>query len=274
MPLPVALQMYSVRDELSKDYKATLEKVKAMGYDYVELAGFGGKSVDEIKKLYQDAGLSIISAHVAISELLEDTKKTLLEYASLGCSYIAIPWLEEERRPGHKGFEPTIQDILNIGRIAKEMGMSLLYHNHDFEFVTIDGKYALDILYETIPADILQSEIDTCWVHFAGVNPVEYLKKFKGRAPVVHLKDFTADDTSSSDTPYDLIMSNAPKKTREESHFKFQPLGYGKQDIPSLLEACEYVGAKYVIVEQDVSTDRTGLEDAEISRNTLKKYGW
>jgi sugar phosphate isomerase/epimerase len=182
--------------------------------------------------------------------------------------------MEEERRPGHKGFEPTIQDILNIGRIAKEMGMSLLYHNHDFEFVTIDGKYALDILYETIPADILQSEIDTCWVHFAGVNPVEYLKKFKGRAPVVHLKDFTADDTSSSDTPYDLIMSNAPKKTREESHFKFQPLGYGKQDIPSLLEACEYVGAKYVIVEQDVSTARTGLEDAEISRNTLKKYGW
>lgn len=159
-----------------------------------------------------------------------------------------------------------LQGELDIAAVPANLA-SVLYNN-------TDGKYALDILYETIPADILQSEIDTCWVHFAGVNPVEYLKKFKGRAPVVHLKDFTADDTSSSDTPYDLIMSNAPKKTREESHFKFQPLGYGKQDIPSLLEACEYVGAKYVIVEQDVSTDRTGLEDAEISRNTLKKYGW
>ena len=275
MPLPVALQMYSVRDQLSKDYVATLQKVKAIGYDYAELAGLANKSAGEIKKLYQDAGLSIISAHVPLAELLNDTEKTLSDYATIGCSYVAVPWIEEERRPGHAGFEPTIADITKVGKVAKELGIVLLYHNHDFEFVKIDGKYALDIMYETIPSDILQTEIDTCWVHYAGVEPAGYLKKYKGRAPVVHLKDFTATDAPSSETPYDLIMENAPKAaTREQRSFEFQPLGYGKQDIPSLLKAAEFVEAKYVVVEQDQSIRRTSLEDAALSRETLRKYGW
>lgn len=275
MTLPVALQMYSVRDELSKDYKATLEKVKSIGYDYAELAGFGGKSAEEIKKLYQNAGIQIISAHVGLGELLNDTEKTLSDYASLGCSFIALPWMEEERRPGHPKFEATVSDITAVAKAAKKYGITLLYHNHDFEFVRVDGKYALDILYDTLPSDILQSEIDTCWVNFAGVEPAGYLKKFKGRAPVVHLKDFTASDVAASETPYDLIMDNAPKPaTREQRSFEFQPLGYGKQNIASLLEAAEYVGAKYVVVEQDQSIRRTSLEDAALSRETLKKHGW
>lgn len=275
MALPVALQMYSVRDALSEDYEGTLKKVKALGYDYVELAGLAGRSAEEIKKLYREAGLTVISAHVPLADLLNDTKKTLSDYSTIGCSYVAVPWIEDERRPGQPGFEPTIADITKVGKIAKELGMVLLYHNHDFEFVKIDGKYALDIMYETIPSDILQTEIDTCWVNFAGVEPAEYLKQYKGRAPVVHLKDFTATDDPAKETPYDLIMDNAPKPaTKEQRSFEFQPLGYGKQDIPSLLDAAEYVGAKYVVVEQDQSIRRTSLEDAALSRETLKKYGW
>jgi len=275
MPLPVALQMYSVRDALGKDYEGTLRAVKALGYDYVELAGLGNHTPGDIKRMYDAAALTIISSHVPLDELLKDTKSTLEAYRSIGCSYVAIPWLGEDRRPGKPGFEDTITDILHIGKAAKEAGLVLLYHNHDFEFVTIDGKYALDILYETIPADILQTEIDTCWVNYARKDPVAYLKKYKGRAPVVHLKDFTVSDEDSATPPYDLIMENMPKEpTREQRGFEFRPLGYGKQDIPALLAAAEYAGARYVVVEQDQSTRRTSLEDAGLSRETLRRYGW
>jgi len=273
MSLPVALQLYSVRDQLAKDYAATLREVKRMGYDYVELAGLGGNTPDKVKKMVDDAGLTIVSSHVPLDDLLKDTDKTLTDYASLGCKYVAVPWLEEQRRPGHPGFESTINDIFYVGKAAKDLGLVLLYHNHDFEFVKIDERYALDVLYDTIPSDILQTQIDTCWVHFAGVEPAGYLKKYIDRAPLVHLKDFTADP-ASNESPYELIGKDTPKLSREERSFEFQPLGYGKQNIPSLLEASLYVGAKYVIVEQDQSIRRPSLEDAKLSRETLKKYGW
>lgn len=77
------------------------------------------------------------------------------------------------------------------GKVAKELGMTLLYHNHDFEFEKINGKYALDILYKEVPADLLETEMDTCWGNVDGEYPPPYIRKYRGRAPVVHLKELS-----------------------------------------------------------------------------------
>lgn len=164
MALPVALQLYSVRDELEADFEGTIAKVKEFGYDGVEFAGLYGKSAEQVKKILADAGLTPVSAHVPLDELLSDTQAVVATYKEIGCKYIAVPYLPEDRRPGTEGFDRTIEDIKKIADVCNEQGIQLLYHNHDFEFKKLDGKYALDILYSDVTADRLQTEIDTCWV--------------------------------------------------------------------------------------------------------------
>ena len=109
MALPVALQLYSVRDELEADFEGTIAKVKEFGYDGVEFAGLYGKSAEQVKKILADAGLTPVSAHVPLDELLSDTQAVVATYKEIGCKYIAVPYLPEDRRPGTEGFDRTIE---------------------------------------------------------------------------------------------------------------------------------------------------------------------
>ena len=150
--------------------------------------------------------------------------------------------------------------------------MKLCYHNHDFEFEKIDGKNKLDILYDETTPEQLQSEIDTCWARVGGEDPAEYVKKYTGRAPVVHIKDYYG---SKSENMYGLIDSGdsdkKEEKTSENSPFEFRPVGYGVQDIASLLKAAEEAGAEAVIVEQDrPSMNKTPMECAKMSIDYIR----
>ena len=273
MALPVALQLYSVRDDLTQDYAGTLKKVKDMGYDYVEFAGFHDKTAQEIKELIDAAGLKAISAHVPYDALMADMEKVLADYKLVGCEYVAIPWLDQKVAPGGEDFNTVVDSIIQIGKAAKAVGLTLLYHNHDFEFRKVGDEYGLDVLYSTIPADLLATEIDTCWVHVAKLDPAEYVRKYKGRAPVVHLKDFTMGDNVTGNL-YDLIGDDSTNVEESKDSFDFRPLGQGRQNIPAILEASLYAGAKYVVVEQDRSTTCTPLEAVMASRDYLKSLGW
>lgn len=265
---PIGLQLYSVREDMEKDYKETLKKIKDMGYDGVEFAGLYGCTPKQMKEELKNLGLIAVSAHVPFLDMLEDPEGVMGIYKEIGCPYIAIPYLTEEYRPGTQGFEKTIEGAKLLGETAKKLGMQLLYHNHDFEFVKIDGTYALDILYDTVPQDLLQTELDTCWVNVGGENPSDYVRKYAGRAPIVHLKDFAGE---KSDHMYELIGIKEEKK-EEEQKFEFRPVGYGKQDFKSVLEAAEDAGAKWVIVEQDQpSMGKTPLECAKMSIQYLRK---
>jgi len=274
MPLPVALQVYTVRDDFSKDLTGTLTKIKEMGYDYVEFAGLGGHEAKDVKKSLDTIGLKCISSHVPFNALSEATEATLAEYKFLGCEYVAIPWLDMDAAPGGKDFEKILPEIRRIGEAAQKAGLTLLYHNHDFEFRKIGDEYALDVLYTRVPAEYLQTEIDTCWVKVSGLNPAEYLRKYKNRAPIVHLKDFTKGEKTTG-ALYDLIGSDTDKdKKADAGEFTFKPLGQGTQDFPAILKAAEEVGAKYVVVEQDQCTEHPPLETAKISREYLRTLGW
>ena len=272
MSTPVALQLYSLRNECKEDFAGTLKKVKDMGYDGVEFAGgLHGYSAEEMKQMCADNGLIPISAHVPYLDMIADPKGVLSQYATIGCKFVVIPYLTPEYRPDGEKFGEVIENAKMLGSIAKELGMTLLYHNHDFEFVQIDGKYALDILYEEVPADLLQTELDTCWVNVGGENPCSYLRKYTGRAPVVHLKDFFGE---KSDDMYELIgiKKSAPKRP---SNFEFRPVGYGMQSFPDILKAVEDAGATWVVVEQDnPSMGRTPVECAAMSRAYLKTLGY
>ena len=267
---PVAIQLFSVRKEASRNLYGTLKELKKMGYDGVEFAGLYNHTAEEVREMCADLGLVPISAHVPYLDMIADPEGVLGAYRTIGCEYIAVPYLTEQYRPGTPAFPEVIENIKKLGEVANRLGMKLLYHNHDFEFMKLNGKYALDVLYEEVPADLLQTELDTCWVNVGGENPTEYLLKYSGRAPVLHLKDFVGE---KSENMYELIgiENKAPARP---ANFAFRPVGYGKQDFPSILTAAEKAGVKWVVVEQDSPTaENTPLECAEMSRKYLKSIG-
>ncbi len=270
MKFKVGLQMYSVREQSQEDLAGVLRAVKEMGYDGVEFAGLYDHSPEEVRDLCREIGLEPISAHVPFSVLRKDPEQAVADYANIGCKYIAIPFLNSGDRPGTPGWEKTIVDAEIIGKAASEKGLTLLYHNHDFEFVTVGGKYALDILYDTVPAKFLQTELDTCWVSVGGENPADYIRKYSGRAPIVHLKDYFGE---KSEDMYELIGIES-KRPKRPSGFELRPVGSGVQNFPEILKAAEEAGSEWVIVEQDnPSLGLTPMECAAKSREYLRSLG-
>jgi sugar phosphate isomerase/epimerase len=265
------LQLYNVRDELALDFGETLQKIADLGYRYVELAGLYGKSPGEFKAGLLKAGLTAISAHVPYRDMLGDPEKVMGGYIEIGCRYIVIPYLNEEDRSTSPNYEGVKKEIAKLGEIAKKLGAILLYHNHEFEFQQYRGKYVLDDLYDSIPADLLQTEIDTCWANIGGVNPGEYIRKYRNRSPVVHLKDFYLPEGLTPENKYKLIDQTRRAAPGAKGGFEFRAVGYGIQDIPSILKAAGEAGASWVVVEQDLPTPgKTPLECARDSIEYLK----
>lgn len=267
MAFPIAVQVYSVRDDAAADLYSTLKKIKGMGYDGVEFAGLYDNDPATIKAWCEEIGLVPISAHVPLIDMLKDPLGVLSAYATIGCKYVAVPYLVPEHRPESASFPYVVEFIASLCKAARSLGMQMLYHNHDFEFVKLDGKYALDVLYEKVPAELLKTELDTCWVNVGGENPADYIRKYKGRTPVVHLKDFYGE---RSEDMYDLIGIDKSKPQRP-GNFEFRPVGSGLQDFPAILAAAKESGAEWVVVEQDKpSMDLTPMESIEKSINYLK----
>ena len=259
----IALQIYSVRGDLEKDFFGTLRAVKEMGYAGVEFAGLYGNDPVQVKSFCEEIGLIPLSAHVAYPEFMADLEGTVNTYAALGVSYVAIPWLDEERRPGHPGYSDFLEGVKAISTKLKEKGILLGYHNHDFEFEKLDGKYLLDIMYEDLPAEILQTQLDTCWVNVGGENPADYVRKYSGRIPTVHLKDFRG---SKAENMYGLIGVEGSESKADDTKFMLTPVGKGRQDFAAIVAAAQEGGAKWYIVEQDEpSLGLTALECAKAS---------
>jgi len=259
--LPIALQLYSIRNEVEADFRGTMEKIKEMGYEGVEPAGFGSLSVAEAKQILDEVGLKLVSAHFSRVDLRN--KELLKEYKDAGLKYAVLASLRD------KTPEEGVQMIREMAETCKELGMKLMYHNHDFEFeLTSEGGYILDKYYDEIPAELLLPEIDVCWVKVAGVDPIEYVLKYSGRQEVVHLKDFVGSKTANM---YGLIGEDEGEKKAETTKFEFRPVGHGVQDIEGIIKASEKAGAKWFVVEQDnPSMGKTPMECAKMSIDYLK----
>ncbi len=271
--LPVAVQVYSVRDQAEKDFKGTMEQLKAMGYDGVELAGLYSYSKEAVKSILNEVGLEPVSAHVPLQDMQADIDSVIETYKYIGCKYIVVPYLMEGNRPGDEAFKQTLKDIIRCGEACTAAEMTLLYHNHDFEFIKLeDGTFALDDLYNKTTPDQLQAEPDTCWIKVAGQDPAAYVRKYAGRVPIVHLKDFFKEGQVGS--MYELIGLEA-EEDKGSGVFEFRPVGHGMQDFKPILEASIDAHAKWVVVEQDEPSGGHGrLESVKMSRDYLKTLGW
>ncbi len=228
--IPVSLQMYTLRNEAEKDFRGTLQKVAELGYEGVELAGYGGFSSKELKKVLDDLGLQAVSSHIPLTDLRTRLDDVITDQLELGSRYIVCPYLSPEERTEEDYFR-LIDDLNTIGAKCFQAGLTLCYHHHDFELTTLsNGKTALEtILSETNPLWV-KAEFDIYWLTFAGEHPVEWLKRYQGRAPLVHLKDMTTDGERF-----------------------FAELGSGGVDIASVLNYGMHSDVDWWIVEQDQS---------------------
>lgn len=244
MKLPIALQLYTIRDETEKDMLGTLEKVAGMGYTGVEFAGFGGMTAKEMKAALAKLGLTGFASHTGIKLLKERLDEEIEYNLEVGCKYIICPFNSYESR---EDYLRTAEFLNETGEKCRAAGLQFGYHNHDFEFKTYDGEYGLDILLrETSPKNLIV-EIDTGWAFYAGIDPAVYIAKYKGRCPLLHLKDFL---------------------TRGER--TFTEIGNGIIDTTSIIQAAKAAGTEWLIVEQDVSS-LTSLESAKICFDNLSK---
>lgn len=268
MDIKLGYQIYSAREEAEKDLAAVCAKLKEFGYDGVEFAGFYGYTAEQINDILNANGLVAVSSHVPYVSIVEDMAGTIAFHKAIGCKFIAVPYLDEQTRPGAPGFAAAIRNIAAFGAMCKAEGIQLLYHNHDFEFIKLSGQYGLDFLYDAIPAELLATELDTCWVNVAGECPAAYIRKYAGRCPVVHLKDFIGAK-KEGEVLYALIKSDGSDdvkvEQKDEPAFDFRPVGYGKQDIPAIIAAGLESGAQWFIVEQDRSSERPPLDAAKMS---------
>lgn len=243
MKLPIALQLYTVRDEIKKDFIGTLEKVAKMGYQGVEFAGFGDISASKMNTTLKRLNLKAIASHTAKNLLLNKLDEIIAFNIEIGNEFIICSYDEYDSK---EGWLDAIKLYSEIGRKLKKKGLSFGYHNHAHELEKYNGEYILDIIYSHTDPKILIAELDTYWLYYAGVDPVDYIKKYADRCVIIHLKDMRADD----------------KDTTE--------IGEGIIDIKSIIKASEDACTKWLVVEQD-NFRRPSLESAKISLENIMK---
>ena len=240
---PIALQLYSVRDLAAADLIDTLRSVAELGYPGVEFAGYHGVPVGDIRAALDQYGLTATGAHVPYARFDNEFDLVIEDLNTLGCTHAQVPWLPVEQRPTTIESATALAVTLNAwGGRAREAGVRLGYHNHDFEFASAGEGTVFDLLVELTDPNLVDFELDLGWVQFAGFDPVAVMKQINGRMPLVHVKDIAAGAT-----------------------FEAMPVGEGVLDWATLLAAARACGAEWFIVEQDNSADPI----AEVGRSYL-----
>ncbi len=225
------LQLYTVRDPLGADLDGTLRSVADIGYREVELAGLAGTTAPVMRERLKHYGLAAPSMHASYDRLRGELDAVLEEARTLGAAFVVCPSIDAGERRTADEWKRVCQTLSRIGWVVRSQGVTLAYHNHDFEFVPFDGGAApFDLLIsETDPRE-LKLELDVYWVAKGGRDPVRCLKDSVGRVPLVHLKDLARDGSTTE-------------------------LGAGVLDIEQIIRSALSAGAKHLFVEQDTSPD-------------------
>ncbi|WLR61476.1 sugar phosphate isomerase/epimerase family protein [Guptibacillus hwajinpoensis] len=241
--IPVAVQMYTLREESKKDFIGTLEKVSDIGYQGVEFAGYYDMSAKDLKKVMDDLGLMAASSHIPLTTLKGDLSSVIAYQHEIESTKLVCPFIAPEMRT-EEGYSELIRSLNDIGRECSKEGITLCYHNHDFELERLsNGKTALETILEETNPEWVKAEFDIYWLTRAGENPVEWMKRYQDRTPLVHLKDMTTDGEQF-----------------------FAELGTGGVDLNGVLNQGDVSNVDWWIVEQD-KCKRSPLESIEMSMN-------
>ncbi|NNF33895.1 MAG: sugar phosphate isomerase/epimerase [Saprospiraceae bacterium] len=226
---PIGVQLYTVRNAMYKDVPGTLKKVAEIGYTHVEGASYDGAKYygmlpADFKMQLADVGLKMPSAHIGLNFFEKNVEKTIEDAVNVGLEYIVMPWLGPNLR-SYEGYKKVIEVLNNANEKANGSGVTLGYHNHDFEF--LGDIVPMDMLMNEMDSSIIM-ELDLYWISRVEKSPVEFFKKYPGRTHLWHVKD----------------MEDSEEKS-------FAPVGTGTIDFKPVFENTELSGLKYFFVEQD-----------------------
>ncbi|MCC9071396.1 sugar phosphate isomerase/epimerase [Flavobacterium sp. F-65] len=255
----IGLQLYTLRNELPKDVKGTLEKVAQAGYTEVELYGFSikdqfwGLSPKELKKVLDTNGLKAVSGHYGLGTYLSNGDTSELEAAIkaakvLKSEYITVPWLDESLRTSANDYKKIALLLNKAGKMCKEAGLKLAYHNHDFEFKKYNGITGYEILLKETDKNLVYFEMDLYWIVYSKINPIELFKQNSGRFTMWHVKD--------------MDKNNATLNTE---------IGSGSIDFKSIFEEARLSGMKYFFVEQETNYKPNEIESIKTSCQFIAK---
>lgn len=228
----VAVQLYTLRDytKTPTDIAATLKKVRAIGYQAVQVSALGPIPEEDLVALCAGEGLALCATHEGSDKILDAPERIAERLNKLRCKYTAYPFPQGVDIKDESQVRALAAKLDRAGAILREAGCVLTYHNHSLEFFKIEGKPVLEWIYDLTDRTNLQGEIDTYWVQHGGGCPVAWCRKLAGRLPLLHLKDYSI---------------NAD----------FQPayaeIGNGNLDFKSIIAAAEASGCEWFIVEQD-----------------------
>ena len=248
-PEQIALTLYTLRDYCRDvtSLRSTLKKVKEIGYPAIQVSGVGVQDPKVIRELAEDVGLTICATHEPPNKILEEPIAVVERLNVLGCKHTAFP------HPGSYAID-SMEACLELskrlegsGKLLRDGGKQLSYHNHELEFVRYENQSILELILTNTDAKFLQAELDTFWVQKGGEDPVAWCRKMQGRLPLLHLKDYVVT---------------------LEREIRFGEVGIGSLDWDSIIQEADAAGCEWFIVEQDSST-RDPFESIKMSFDFL-----
>lgn len=259
----IALQLYSLRDEISKDYNEVITKVGEMGYTAVESADYSdgkfyNRTPEEFKSDLSKAGLLFLSSHTNrelsdvelasknFTEALKWWDQAIDDHKTAGAQYIVDPWISIPK--SLKDLQTYCEYLNEIGKKCQEKGLKFGYHNHAHEFTKIEDKMMYDYMLENTNPEYVFFEMDVYWTVRGQQSPVEYFKKYPGRFTLLHIKD-DKELGESGMVGFDAIFKNTDKAGTkylivEVEKYDYAPLESVKISLDYLLN-CPLVKTKY-----------------------------
>lgn len=248
-------QLYTVREftQTIEDLRDTLAKVKAIGYNVVQLSGLG-KDLDPqaVRDALDENGLIAPATHITFDEMKNDFEGVVRKHRIWGSAYPGVGGLPGEYRTDAQGYRRFAKEASEVAKKFKDEGMTFIYHNHHFEFMKYDGITAYEILLnESDPA--LQFEMDVYWVQAGGGDILDWIERVRGRMDVVHLKDMQ------------IVEEDGIKQA-------FAEIGQGNLNFKKILPKLKDIGVKWYFVEQD-RCFRSPFESLKMSFDYLDGLG-
>ncbi len=231
----VAIQLYTLRDfcKTAAEFAETCKKVRAIGYEAVQVSGVGPIPPEEIAQIVKDAGLVLCATHEPAVKILDETDAVIERLNKLGCKLTAYPHPAGVDFSDRAQIDTLVQKLDAAGAKMRAAGITLGYHNHGIEFVKVPGtdQTFFEYVFANTKPENIVGEPDTYWVQYGGGDNVEWAQKLKGRLPFIHLKDYTFN-----------AAENKPM---------FCEIGAGNLPFKRIIAEAEKSGCEWFIVEQD-----------------------
>ena len=235
MKCKFAAQMYSVRKEFEKDCEGTIKKLKEIGFDYVQVDGMRGHDERVVADLLKKYDLKPVGLHIKHDRFMNDLDGIVEEAYLFGCKTIYDKYIDDEEQ-NEEGYRKTKEALIEAARKLGALGFRVGLHNPEYDYNNqIDGRNVMEYITDPVNGTCVYAEPDTYWITVAGKDPVEEIKKYSGRMPIIHCKD--------------IIKSLDPMDFENN----LTEVGSGDVDFKSILKYGVENGVEYFCIEQDHS---------------------